>query len=55
MTPCRAGRLNETEPQVVIPVVGSVPVPVRRTEVLWFVVPGATADHALAAVAFILL
>ncbi len=45
---CRAGGLNETEPQVVVPVVGVVPVPVRRTQVLRFIVPGTTADHALA-------
>jgi hypothetical protein len=43
---CRAGGLNETEPKVVVPVIGGVPVPVRRTEVLRFVVPGTTADHA---------
>lgn len=44
----RAGGLDETETQVVVPVVGVVPVPVRRTQVLRFVVPGATTDHALA-------
>jgi len=37
---CRAGGLGKTEADVVVPVVGIVPVPVRDTEVLRFVVPG---------------
>ncbi len=45
---CRAGGLNETEPKVVVPVVGPVPVPVGNTQVLRFVVPGTTTDHTLA-------
>jgi hypothetical protein len=45
---CRAGGLGQTEADVVVPVVGIVPVPVRGTQVLRFVVPGAAPDHALA-------
>lgn len=44
--PHRAGGLDETEPNVVVPVVGVVPVPVRSTQVLRFVVPGPAPDHA---------
>ena len=43
----RAGGLGETETDVVVPVVGVVPVAVGRAEVLRFVVPGAAADHTL--------
>lgn len=45
----RAGGLGKTEADVVVPVVGVVPVPVRSTQVLRFVVPGTATDHALAA------
>jgi hypothetical protein len=37
----RAGGLGETKTDVVVPVVGGVPVAVRRAEVPRFVVPGA--------------
>ena len=43
---CRAGGLDKTETDVVVPVVGVVPVPVQGTQVLRFVVPGTAADHA---------
>lgn len=46
---CRAGGLGKAEADVVVPVVGVVPVPVRYTQVLRFVVPGPTPDHTLAA------
>lgn len=44
----RAGGLGKTKADVVVPVVGVVPVPVRGAEVLWFVVPGTAPDHTLA-------
>lgn len=44
----RAGGLNKTEANVVVPVVGRVPVPVRHTKVVRFVVPGTAPDHTLA-------
>jgi len=51
----RAGGLGEAETEVVVPVVGGVPVAVRRAEVPRFVVPGATADHTPAAITSITL
>ena len=45
----RAGGLGETKTQVVVPVVGVVPVPVRGTHVPRVVVPGTAPDHALGA------
>ncbi len=45
---CRAGGMGKTKANVVVAVVGVVPVPVRRAQVLRFVVPGTAADHALA-------
>jgi hypothetical protein len=45
----RAGRKEKTgntEAVVVVPVVGFVPVAVRRAQVPWIVVPGAAAKHA---------
>jgi len=44
----RAGGLGKTEANVVVPVVSVVPVPVRCTQVLRFVVPGTAPNHALA-------
>ena len=41
-------RAGQTEPVVVVPVPGEVPVAVRRAEVVRFVVPGAAAQHTLA-------
>ena len=43
---CRAGGLGKTETDVVVPVVGIVPVPVGDTQVLRFVVPGTATEHA---------
>src|SRR6266511_1886682 len=37
-------RAPDTEAQIVVPIVGGVPVAVGRAEVLWIVVPGTTAD-----------
>ena len=45
---CRAGGLGKTKANVVVAVVGVVPVPVRRAQVLRFVVPATAAHHALA-------
>jgi hypothetical protein len=45
---CRAGGLGQTEADVVVPIVSGVPVPVRCTHVLRFVVPGAATNHTLA-------
>jgi hypothetical protein len=45
---CRAGGLGKSIADIVVAVVGVVPVPVRRAQVLRFVVPGTAADHALA-------
>jgi hypothetical protein len=45
----RTGRRENTrhpEANVVVPVVGFVPVAVRRAEVVWIVVPGTAANHA---------
>ena len=36
----------DPEAQVVVPVVGGVPVAVGRAEVLWIVVPGTAAQNA---------
>lgn len=44
---CRAGGLGKTKANVVVTVVGVVPVPVRRAQVLRFV-PGTAANHTLA-------
>jgi hypothetical protein len=41
----RAGVLGATEPHIVVPFRGCVPVPVCRSHILRFIVPGATADH----------
>src|SRR5215831_11964860 len=41
------GILGKTKTNVVVAVVGVVPVPVRRAQLLRFVVPGTAADHAL--------
>lgn len=45
-----AGGLGETEAEVVVPVVGRVPVAVRRTHVCGIVVPGTAPVHTLAAI-----
>ena len=39
-------RAPDTETEVVVPVVGGVPVAVGRAEVLWIVVPGTAAQNA---------
>ena len=39
-------RAPDPETQVVVPVIGGVPVAVGRAEVLWIVVPGTAADDA---------
>ena len=36
---------GNTETVVIVPVCCRVPVAVGRTHVLWFIVPGATAQH----------
>lgn len=38
--------MDKTEADIVVPVVGVIPVAVRGTQVLRFVVPGTAADHA---------
>ena len=39
------GRTGEPKTDVVVAVIRRVPVAVGRTHVLWFIVPGATAQH----------
>ena len=39
------GRAGQTKPEIVVAVVGGVPVAVGRTHVLWFIVPGAAPHH----------
>ena len=41
----RAGVLGTAEPDIVVPIRGYVPVPVCRSYVVRFIVPGPTADH----------
>jgi hypothetical protein len=39
-------RTGDPEAKIGVPVVGGVPVAVRRAEVVWIVVPGTAADDA---------
>lgn len=43
----RGGRPGESKTDVVVPVIGIVPVAVRRTEPPRFVVPGTAAKHTI--------
>ncbi len=43
--------LNEAEPKEIVPVVGVIPEPVRRTQELRCAEPSTTAEHTLAALA----
>ena len=43
----RAGVLGTAEPDVVVPVRWCVPVPVCRSHIVRFIVPGPTADHTI--------
>jgi hypothetical protein len=44
----RAGGLGETKAKIVVPVIGVIPVAVRRANVPRFVVPGTAPDYTLA-------
>jgi hypothetical protein len=41
----RAGVLGTSEPDIVVPIRWYVPVPVCRSDIVRFIVPGATAEH----------